>query len=226
MCGRYGFIPTKEFSDRFELANAGEFRWEPSYNIAPSSVDPVITMNSPKKVRLMKWGLVPSWWKKDPKQISFSNINARIEDIETKPVFRSAFKKNRCLIPASFFYEWALTADPKVKEPYVFRLKSKEMFAFAGIFDQWNDVEGHIMETYSIITCPPNKTVGKVHTRMPVILKKENEDEWADNANFDPVVLKGICQPFPESEMEGYHVNRRVGNAREDGPELIRPEGI
>lgn len=222
MCGRYGFIPNKDVAERYGLAES--IHWDASYNIAPGTINPVVTLEDDvKKIRLMKWGLVPSWWKKDPTRVGFSNINARIEDIENKPVYRGPFKNKRCLVPASFFFEWALTPDPKVKEPFVFRLKDRDFFSLAGVFDVWKDVEGEELYTYSIVTTQPNDLVGQVHARMPVILKKEDEDEWADNSRFDPAMLKEISRPYAQNAMDAWQVDRKVGNSRLDGPELIKP---
>ncbi len=172
MCGRYGFVPPKDFKDRFELENE-LVDLRARYNVAPGSIMPIITRNSPNRVELMKWGLIP-FWSKDPK-IAYSTINARSETVETSPAFRKPFKSQRCLIPASFFYEWK-RIDKKTKIPYLFKLANDEVFSFAGLYDIWKDAEEKEFKTYTIITTTPNKLMESVHNRIPVLLSKEDED--------------------------------------------------
>src|SRR5262245_20545422 len=137
MCGRYSFIPGKGFYTRFSIQNKLE-QLEIDFNITPTRRTPVVTRNSPNQVSLMKWGLVPSW-SKEP-QVKFSTINARAEKVTESAVYRGPFKRQRCLVPASGFYEWRAT--PEGKDPYYIRLKSQELFSFAGLYDIWKDVEG------------------------------------------------------------------------------------
>ncbi len=105
MCGRYGFVPGKNFDERFQVEHHQETLL-PSYNVAPGATMPVVLRNSPNRVELMKWGLIP-FWAKDPKN-SYKTINARAETVATSPVFREALKRRRCLVPASGFYEWQI----------------------------------------------------------------------------------------------------------------------
>src|SRR5262245_41418956 len=132
MCGRYGFTTpdklTKRYYNDLVLPPAAE-SLRPRYNIAPSQVVPVITAEH--KLALMQWGLVP-FWAREGVRIQ-PQINARAEGIEEKATFRKAFRTQRCLIPASFFYEWTHTGDAKI--PYLFKLKTEEIFSFAGIYD-------------------------------------------------------------------------------------------
>jgi putative SOS response-associated peptidase YedK len=219
MCGRYGFIPGKDFYDRFEITNR-DLEFEPDYNVAPGMIMPVVTKNSPKKVEKMKWGLIP-FWAKDPK-IGYQTINARSEELAGKPSFREPFKRGRCLIPASGFYEWAVVG--KEKYPYYFRLRSGEMFAFAGLYDTWKDAEGKAIKTYTIITTRANTLVNNVHPRMPVILQRLYEDIWADNSTFDGERLQKMLMPYPAIEMDGWGVSLLVNNTRNNQPELIKPK--
>lgn len=157
MCGRYGFIPKKDVFERFGLE---AIELAADNNIRPGTIQPVIIGH---KIEMLRWGLVP-FWAKDPK-IGYKMFNARAEDIEKKPSFREPFKKYRCLVPANGFYEW-----DKNKKPHFFRLKDEEYMAMAGLFDT--------TDTYTIITTEPNKIVGKVHHRMPVVLDRESEAKW------------------------------------------------
>jgi len=216
MCGRYGFIPGKDFYDRFEITNR-DFDLQTSYNVAPGRTMPVVVMNSPKKITLMRWGLIP-FWAKDPR-IGYRTINARAEDVSNRPSYRRAFKNQRCLVPASGFYEWK--AGEKKKTPYYFRKKGGEMMAFAGLFDIWKDGEGEEHKTYTIITTAAGKLLKEVHDRMPVILSKESEDIWADNIKYTGEELRDLMKPDEKNELIGYEVATRVNNTANDYPELI-----
>ena len=213
MCGRYAFIPKSDFYDRFEI-NDREVKTGTSYNITPGATVPVITMNSPKQLVLMRWGLIPGW-AKDSK-IAYSTINARAEEIEKKPAFRSAFKYRRCLIPASGFYEWKRVSDEgkPVKIPYWIKLKRANVFGFAGIYEN---------NTFSIVTTTTNEMMKQIHDRMPVILHKDAEEIWLDNSRYDLRELKQLMVPYPAEEMESVRVSPRVNNPRENDEGLIKP---
>jgi putative SOS response-associated peptidase YedK len=138
MCSRYVFNPDhKFFFERWGLEVAGP-ALRPSYNVAPGMIMPVITHEGMAQLQEMKWGLIP-FRAKDPK-FGYRTINARAEDLANKASFKVPFRNKRCLIPASGFYEWGEVAGERV--PYYFKLKSGEMFAFAGLYDLWKDVEG------------------------------------------------------------------------------------
>jgi putative SOS response-associated peptidase YedK len=217
MCGRYAFKPKSEddFFDRFEIVNR-DIRVGTSFNVAPGATVPVVTMNSPKQLVLMKWGLIPVWAKDE--KISFSTINARSEEIETKPAFRNAFKSHRCLVPASGFYEWKKVSDEgkMVKIPYWIRLKTEETFGFAGLYEN---------NTFSIVTTTANEIMQPIHNRMPVILKKENEEKWLDNSKYSLEELKNLMIPYPASEMITSQISARVNSPKNNDEELIKPLG-
>jgi putative SOS response-associated peptidase YedK len=218
MCGRYGFVPGKNFDERFQVEHHQETLL-PSYNVAPGATMPVVLRNSPNRVELMKWGLIP-FWAKDPKN-SYKTINARAETVATSPVFREALKRRRCLVPASGFYEWQQTERGKL--PYFIHLKDIELFAFAGLYDVWQDAEGNELHTYTIITTTPNDLVQPIHNRMPVILHPDDEAMWIDPKMNDTAALRALLQPFPNALMEAYPVSRAVNTAAIDTPALFEP---
>ena len=218
MCGRYGFVPGKNFDERFQVEHQQETLL-PSYNVAPGATMPVVVRNSPNRVELMKWGLIP-FWAKDPKN-SYKTINARAETVATSPVFREALKRRRCLVPASGFYEWQQTERGKL--PYFIHLKDIELFAFAGLYDVWQDAEGNELRTYTIITTTPNDLVQPIHNRMPVILHPDDEAMWIDPKMNDTAALRALLQPFPNALMEAYPVSRAVNTPAIDMPALIEP---
>lgn len=241
MCGRYGFVPTKNTNLRFKIKN--QLKFEENKNCSPGSMLPVIMRalrtespellekyspkprtESPKKsihstfsagglsgtgvknpeneAILMRWGLIPSWANPPaggPK-ISYKMINARADTLMQKPSFKKPFLTQRCLIPATGFYEWQHIEEKKI--PYYFKLKSGDLFAFAGLYDEWKNLEGYPLKTFTIITTEPNEIVAPVHNRMPVILPEKSEDIWLDNTISDPQKLLSLLTPYKSFNME------------------------
>jgi putative SOS response-associated peptidase YedK len=226
MCGRYTLVTASNLYDRFSAEDLGNNPDMMSdYNVAPGRIMPVVTRNSPNKLVMMKWGLVP-FWAKDPK-IGYKMINARADSLTTKPSFRNAFKKQRCLVPASGFYEWKESdtkteKGTKQKIPYYIKIKDQGLFAFAGLYDVWKDAEGKEIQTYTIITTKPNSLVDKIHDRMPVIVAEDNESIWLDGST-DENALKELLQPFSAKKMEAYPVSSDVNNPRNNSENLIKP---
>lgn len=216
MCGRFQLsVKGKMISERFNVEVFDEF-YKPNYNCAPSQKLPVITNTAQDKISYLKWGLVP-FWAKDPK-IGYKMINTRAETIDEKPSFKQAFKKRRCLIPANGFYEWKKN---KHKIPYRIFLKTEELFAMAGIWETWHDVEGRPLHTFSIITTRPNQLIENIHNRMPVILKPENETAWLNND--DEQFLLGLLEPHQADRMEAYPVSDKVNSPRNNSEDIILP---
>jgi putative SOS response-associated peptidase YedK len=221
MCGRYSFDHVEELKSEYDAYNT-PLNLEPSYNISPGTINPVIAIRSPKSIYMMKWGLIP-FWAKDPR-IGYKMINARCEGIENKPSFRKPIRSQRCLVPATGFYEWKkLTLEKKEeKVPWYIKVKGRDIFSMAGIYDVWKDVEGKEFLTYSIITTAPNKFMSNIHDRMPVILAKENEDKYLNNETPLLDILK-LLVTFPNDKMEGWPVSSRVNSPRNDDRSLITP---
>lgn len=219
MCGRYTLIDTNKLQERFQTANTLA-DLKPNYNAAPGQILPVVTANQDKnELRLMKWGLVPSW-AKEPK-IGYKMINARAEGIETKPSFRHAFKKQRCIVPANGFYEWQKTADGKT--PKYIHFQQDTLFGFAGLWEHWQQPNGEDLQTYTIITTEPNQLMAPIHNRMPVILKHEHEDAWLDPNNQDAEFLRTLLKPYPSEPLESYTVSAEVNVAANNDQRLIGP---
>lgn len=211
-------MATSNIFKRFEIDDLENYpQLEPDYNVAPGKFMPVVTRNSPNKITIMKWGLIPSW-AKDPK-IGYRMINARADSIAVKPSFRAPFKKHRCLVPASGFYEWKQLPDKKI--PYYIKLKNDGLFAFAGLYDIWKDAEGKEIFSYTIITTSADDLMKPIHDRMPVILAKSEEDLWLDNSS-SVEDLEKLLDPYPAKEMEVYEVSSNVNNPRNNSEELIK----
>lgn len=204
MCGRYGYVSGKKIIDYFELSESIDI--EPNYNAAPSQNLPVVIKDGGKlKLEIMRWGLVPFW----AKDMRTAQINARSEGIEEKAFFRKPFKKQRCLVPASYFFEWMKTKDNKI--PYLIKARDREVFAFAGVYDVVKDGDGRKIKSFAIITTEPNRVVAKIHNRMPVILEKEDEREWLkENAGISE--LKKLLKPFESAKTVSYPVSKLVND--------------
>jgi putative SOS response-associated peptidase YedK len=222
MCGRFARRSTQQVLADWFGVELEDMPWfAPSYNAAPQSTQPVIRLDAntgKREFALMRWGLVP-YWAKDAK-IGYSTINARAEEVASKALYREAFKKRRCLIPADAFYEWQQTGV-KAKQPFAFALASGEPYAFAGLWERWKPREGDPLETFTILTTDPNELAERVHNRMPVILHTQDYDRWMEpgDGSRPPVDL---LRPFPAEEMRAWTVSDRVGNVRNDDPDLLK----
>jgi putative SOS response-associated peptidase YedK len=148
-------------------------------------------------------------------------INARAETVATKPAFRSAFKKRRCLIIANGFFEWLSQGRRKV--PSYIRLKSDQPFGFAGLYNTWISPEGKAVCTCTIITTEANELLSEVHDRMPVIMPRDKEDFWLDPKNGDFDGLLSVLRPYPPDELECYRVSSRINSPAYDSPENLTP---
>lgn len=145
-------------------------------------------------------------------------INARSETAAQKPSFKNLIAKKRCLIPADGFYEWK--KSNKTKTPMRVTLKDKELFAFAGLWNTWNDPKGESIDSCTIITCSPNPFMKQIHDRMPVILSPKAEELWLDPELSDTAKLTGILVPY-KAELSAYPVSTLINSARTDVPECI-----
>jgi putative SOS response-associated peptidase YedK len=224
MCGRFTQkAPWEKVSSEFDIkTEPPKSLFEPRYNIAPSQmIDVVFEPETERILSQLKWGLVPSW-AQDP-DIGNRMINARAETLAEKPSFREAFKKRRCIIPGSGFYEWQKKGSG-AKQPFYFYLKEKDVFGFAGLYEEWTDKQtGDFLETCTIITTEANETLKPVHDRMPVILKPENYDQWLDAKENDTEKLEKLLIPYPAKEMDSHPVSKSVNIPDSNSPELILP---
>lgn len=220
MCGRYTLARTGNLKKRFGLLDKIP-KFNESCNISPSTINPVVVRNSPNRIVLMKWGLVP-FWTKDPK-IGYRMINARAEDISIKPAFRKPIRIQRCLVPCTGFYEWKdlKLEDKPEKIPFYIKLKKEDVFSFAGIYDVWKDISGHEIETYAIITTHANSHMSKIHERMPVILKREDEDKYLNKETLIEEILK-LLKPIDSDLLESWPVSKRVNNPQNDDLGLMK----
>jgi putative SOS response-associated peptidase YedK len=173
MCGRFTLrTPLTVLAEQFQFDLEGATQLSLHYNIAA-----VKLVEGDRKLTLLRWGLIPSW-AKDTK-IACSTINARADTVATKPAFRAAYKRRRCLVLADGYYEWLRVG--KTKQPYLYEVDGGKPFALAGLWEQWwgsGDKDGPPLETCSLITTDANKLIQEIHDRMPVILDPVDYDAW------------------------------------------------
>jgi putative SOS response-associated peptidase YedK len=169
---------------------------------------------------VLRSGLVPHW-AKDIK-VSFANINAKAEGIESKPAFRETFQRRRCLVPVDNYYEWAKTAIG-VKQPYAVALANRGLMALAGLWENWRSPEGEWVRSFAIVTTTPNDLCAELHNRMPVVLGPETWPAWLGEEPVEPRELKALLAPYPSELMTCWPVSPRVGNVKNNDPSLIEP---
>lgn len=223
MCGRFSLTSELE-SIKKMIRELNIEDWDkPRYNIAPTQQVATIIYSDRISLLYTRWGLVPSW----AKDLSIGNrlINARAETLHEKPSFKNLFRQRRCLILADGFYEWQKQEGVKGKVPWHFRMRSKEPFAFAGLWDSWKDKSGNDEPIISstIITTEPNNLVKPVHARMPVILKRELYKTWLSPKISSREILRNCLEPYPAEEMEAFAVSNQVNSPAFDGPECVIP---
>lgn len=193
----------------------------PRYNIAPSQSAPIVMRDGAQRVcRTMQWGLVPTWAKDTA--IASRLINARSETAASKPAFRDAMRRHRCLVPASGFYEWASKTGGRAKQPMVIRPVGDEPMAMAGLWSSWVRPDGEPMMTFTILTQPAIPVIEPIHHRMPVVLGRASWEAWLDPAMTDPAALSAMIEHPPE-ELVAYPVSKRVNHPANDDAALIEP---
>jgi len=169
----------------------------------------------------LRWGLIPVW-AKDAK-IAYSTLNARADTVATKPAFRAAFKKRRCIVLTDGYYEWL--REGKDKQPFLYEVGGGKPFAMAGLWEWWPGPKdkNEPVESCTIITTDANKLASEIHDRMPVILKVDDYDTWLNPENDDREALEALLVPFPPTTMTAKPVNRYVNNVKNQGPKCVDP---
>ena len=216
MCGRYTLkMPLLEVAAELGLDHP-EFALEPRYNIAPTQRLPIVTGEMPRRLQLMRWGLVPAW-AKDP-SIGNKLINARAETLSEKPAFRKALEMRRCLVVADGFYEWKAT--PYGKSPQHIHLQTNGLLTFGGLWESWRDAEGKELRTFTIITTTPNTLMAEIHDRMPVIVPPEFREKWLD-LRTPMAEIDALLVPLADGLLTAETVGNQVNSPRNEGPGLL-----
>ena len=219
MCGRFTRQYTwRELYELYMLTSTPS-NLEPRYNVCPTTkIDAVIEREGRRELVTMRWGLIPVWWKKSAKETP-ATFNARAETVHAKPMFRSAFKRTRCLIPISGYYEWKTTADGK--QPYYFSRCDGAPITVAGLWDEWRDPEtGEPLKSCTMVITAANAFAADTHDRMPVILEQEAFGPWLCGA-----AGAELLRPAPNHLLQKWPISRRVNSSRERGedPALVEP---
>ena len=219
MCGRFTLISNiGELQLRFGFVMEPP-ETQPRYNIAPTQKVLTVVNDGERRGELMRWGLVPSW----AKDVKIGNrmINAVSETAASKPSFRSAFRRRRCLVLADGFFEWR--KEGKQRVPLYFSQKSGEPMAFAGLWENWQSPEGEWIRSCTILTTAANSFIEPIHNRMPVILSAETEPLWLDPLTDTPANLEPLLLPAPPELLDAAEVSPTVNNVRNHGPDCIAP---
>lgn len=235
MCGR--FVSARKRLELLEEFAAERDRVaqdrDPDYNVAPTKrIYAVLDSREDREreLRLVRWGLVPSWAKNTSGGARM--INARAETVAVKPAFRSAFARHRCIIPADGYYEWQATG--KAKQPHYIYRTDGGILAFAGIYELWRDESvpaDHEHAWYwsaAIITTDATDDIGRIHDRTPMVIAPESWADWLDPANNDRELLLATMLPATSSGAGGltsHPVSTAVNSVRNNGPDLVEPLG-
>jgi putative SOS response-associated peptidase YedK len=217
MCGRYMLTtPVDALRQLFLFTERPNL--PPRYNIAPTQEVPIVRRRREgdgRELVMARWGLVP-FWADDPK-IGNRLINARAETLARTRAFREAYSRRRCLVPADGFFEWQKAG--KTRQPLLVRRTDRAPFAFAGLWERWRQPGGAILRSCTIITCPPNALIARVHDRMPVILAPAGHERWLD----PEIDARDLLVPCPAAWLEAVPVSPRVNSPQNDDPECIAP---
>lgn len=222
MCGRFlEFSNLEQLQKHFPIGKVLA-KVTPNYNVAPTQeILAIIRQEGLNLLEKLHWGLVPHW----AKDISsgYKMINARVETVASKPSFREAFKKRRCLIPADGFYEW--TGEKGQKQPFFITLPDEKSFAFAGLWETWWDKDNQD-ETYrscTIITREASACLKDIHDRMPAVLHPDTYDAWLDYDNHDTKRLQEILSEKTVTHFKFRPVSKQVNSVKINKPSNIAP---
>jgi putative SOS response-associated peptidase YedK len=220
----------EELEDRYGVSFPDKYRYEPSYYYHAFGLPeiPAVCSDNPGVVRLLKWGLIPSWVKtsEEADVIKRKTFNARAESIDIKPSFSLSFKSKRCLIPVKGFFEWQHLGADKI--PWYIYGADNEILTFAGLFNEWIHPENGMTEwTFSVITTEANDLMAEIHNtkkRMPVILGRSDEKKWLNVTISSSEALK-ILKPCPSDRLKAHTISPLINNrkANKNTPEIIEP---
>jgi putative SOS response-associated peptidase YedK len=225
VCGRYANARHDgDLLREFAVASIVDDPPEPSWNVAPTDpgrvvLERLVNDEPDRQLRTLKWGLVPSW-AKDPK-IGSKHINARSETVTTKPAFKTAASKRRCIVPADGYYEWMVAEDGK----HPMYLHGDGVLGFAGLYEHWRDPDDQWLSTYTILTCTATDELGHIHDRSPVLVPPELRDDWLDPTTTDLAFVRDLIASMPPPRLHAYEVSTLVNSVRNNGAGLIEPIG-
>ena len=223
VCGRYASSrDARDLVDAFEVEEPPDEVLPPSWNVAPTDpVYAVLQRSGVRSLRVLRWGLVPSW-AKDAKGAA-RLINARRETVASKPAFRAAYQRRRCLVPADGYYEWQRSQDERGprKQPWFLSARDGEPLAMAGLYEVWSREGQERLWTCTVVTTDAADELGHIHDRTPLLVPREAWARWLDHEVEDPG--QDLLVPATPGVLASWPVSPAVGNVRADGPELVAP---
>lgn len=225
MCGRYLSPDSAAIERDFSLVHTA-WQFPAHFNVAPGQDIAAVRAgpDGPHGQRL-RWGLIPAFAHGEAGP--YATFNARAETARTAPSFRHAWATGqRCLVPATGFYEWHQLADGKTKQPYLIRVTDQPVFAFAGLWERSQSAAGDAVYSCTLLTIPANELLARIHNskqRMPVIVPREARAAWLTGSND---AAWALVQPYPSARMTAWAVSRRVNRAGIDDPSLADPVAL
>jgi putative SOS response-associated peptidase YedK len=224
VCGRYvASSPPGVLAEYFEVDDVRAEAERPSWNVAPTDPVPAVAVRHERRLLgLFRWGLIPSW--STDGSGAAGRINARAETVREKPTFRAAFARRRCLLPADGFYEWERRPDGS-KQAWFIRRADGAPLAMAGLWDAWRGDGGELVRSCAVVTTTANSLMAPIHDRMPVLIPSSDWATWLDPSNEGTAELTHLLVPAEARLLERYAVTARVNTVRNNGPELIEPDG-
>lgn len=222
MCGRISLkTPAHVLARIFEAAMPPDLT--PRYNIAPTQRTLIVRAGDRGREAIMaRWGYIPAW--RRPGEKGPEPINARSETATTSRLFAGALRTHRCIVPASGFYEWQVVEGQQARNPYHIEPVGSDVFALAGLWSRWEPADADPVETFTILTGPPNEVMNPIHDRMPVILPLDALDAWLDPAIDDAPTIAGMLRSPTQVRMIARRVSLRVNNPRNDDPGCLKPD--
>lgn len=219
-----------ELESRYGADFPDHDRYQPSYYYHAFALPeiPAVCSGSPEMIRLLKWGLIPSWVRNSEaaNEIRYKTFNARAESVDSKPSFSKPFKSKRCLIPVKGFFEWQHVGEKKI--PWYIYLANNEIMSLAGVFDNWVETStGEMLSTFSIITTDANDLMAEIHNskkRMPVVLDRAGEKTWLSLSTTAEVALSTL-KPCPSEMLKAHTISNLINNrsANKNTQEVIKP---
>ena len=220
MCSRYSLTSPPE-SVRATFAYRDTPNFPARYNIAPTQDIGVVCVDEDgrRRFRMMRWGLLPPFVR-DPKA-GPPMINARAEGVAKNSAYKRAFAERRCLVPADGFYEW--TGPKGARRPFLLRPRKGGLIAFAGIWERWRDRAGNEIDSVAIITCDSNAVVGRLHDRMPVVLRPEHYEAWLDCNGTDVTAAQEMLKAAPDALLEAVEMHPKINDSKREEPGIQQP---